>query len=592
MSNYRGDNSMSKQLSDRSNEYGNRRRMNREQLMNQKRQLYIDENSISNLEDFIRINGIDEDDINGITKKDGSLYAENGYKKWILDENLQEFWRLCYSAGLRNKTDILNFVEQVKAKYKNDEPLIDDLPDFIPQNLIPPKEVENLQQQLASVGESVGRAPAPQVAPQINIPPKEVNNNPVIQNLILPKSAMQDVDNRKEQLKQLRYNKALERANAMELDDLKKRYAKQAAQGKIKMQGGNPKIKFADDNAKGAWNLAELDQENWGRITGTKGNDWINTFNKAHDFSYNPKMLDPQYAAWHGARYGTTVYQGDVNNDGISDIIEVDEDDKIRTFNGYKIGPSKQKLYQEFYNTEANKAVGKNGKPYYPVKFDNWYQARSSQLSADERKTLNSDLSKKGMHGYKVKETTINEHIKNVLKNEAFNGQQISKYDYYIGALASNLNYDPKVVKRSLPMSSMVGQFVRAVLFKLFGVNPSGNRDTDDAVIGKLSRVANSKTYGLKQTIIDHLLTFVNTPQTFGAVITVIWNNLVINKNYTACQQSLVSDLQVNQQLATACQAALNTSNTSSTKRSQAIAADRQYKTNPMAALNNIPNWY
>ena len=444
--------------------------------------------------------------------------------------------------------------------------------------------MENLQQQL--------NAPTPQVAPQINIPPKEVNNNPVIQNLILPKSAMQDVDNRKEQLKQLRYNKALERANNMQLDELKDRYAKNAAQGKIKLQGGNPKIKFADDNAKGAWNLAPLDQENWGRITGTEGNDWINTFNKAHDFSYNPKMLDPQYAAWHGAKYGTTVYQGDVNNDGISDIIEVDEDDKIRTFNGYKIGPSKQKLYQEFYGIEANKAVGKNGKPYYPVKFDNWYQARSSQLSADERKTLNRNLSEKGMHGYKVKETTINEHIKNVLKNEAFNQTNISKYDYYIGILASNLNYDPKVVKRSLPMSSMVGQFVRAVLFKLFGVNPSGNRDTDDAVIGKLSRVANSKTYGLKQNIIDHLLTFVNTPETFGTIITVIWNNLVINKNYGSCQQSLVRDLQVNPQLATTCQQALNAANTSSTKRAQAIATDRQYKTNPMAILNNIQNWY
>ena len=39
------------------------------------------------------------------------------------------------------------------------------------------------------------------------------------------------------------------------------------------------------------------------------------------------------------------------------DIIEVDEHDRIRTFNGYKVGPSKQKLYQEFYGIEENKAV-------------------------------------------------------------------------------------------------------------------------------------------------------------------------------------------------------------------------------------------
>ena len=596
MSNLRGDNSIDKQISDKNNEYGNRRRQRRQEIVNKNKEEFINspytEAEIESmeqmtLEDFIKVNGITQEDVNKITRKNGQLYSKKTYKDEITDKKLRKFYELCYKNDLKTKKNILNYLNQIRRQHPRKVYLDDggdeEIPDFSPQNLFPPEEnevpnnvqpvvQENIQKQLASVGR----------APQINIPPKEVNINSNNQNLILPKLGMQDVDNRKEQLKQHRYNKALERARDMQPEELQQRYAKHTAQGKVKMQGGNPKLAFAADNAKGAWNLAELDQEKWGRITGTKGNDWINTFNKAHDFSYNPKMLDPQYAAWHGAKYGTTVYQGDVNNDGISDIIEVDEYDKIRTFNGYKIGPSKQKLYQEFYGIEDNKAVGKNGKPYYPVKFDNWYQARSSQLSADERKTLNSDLTKKGMYGYKVKVTSINEHLKNFVKERGI-------YDAVIQSIAQNLNVNPKLVKGKFLLSSFIGQIVRAFLFKHFNVAPTGNRETDDKIIGKLSRIANSKKTGLKDNIIN-LLKGIFTSQTIVNAAKQIWDNLILNEDYLACQQWLVTNIAFNQQLATTCQEALNAANTSSRERAQAIAADRHYKENPMAELNNI-NW-
>ena len=80
----------------------------------------------------------------------------------------------------------------------------------------------NLQQQLQSVNNNF-------------------SNNKVNMN-------QQASDERKRQLRELKYNKALERAKGMQLEDLQKKYAKQAASGKIKLQGGDPTLPFAQPN--------------------------------------------------------------------------------------------------------------------------------------------------------------------------------------------------------------------------------------------------------------------------------------------------------------------------------------------------------
>ena len=129
---------------------------------------------------------------------------------------------------------------------------------------------------------------------------------------------------RKAELKKLRYANAMAKAKEMQKEDLEKKYAQHASNARIDLQGGNPNLPFAQEGAGGAWAPRPIDS-NWDSIAANPKNQWINTFNKAHDFSYDPKMLDPRYAAWTGARHGSTVYQGDVNNDGYDDIIEVDE---------------------------------------------------------------------------------------------------------------------------------------------------------------------------------------------------------------------------------------------------------------------------
>lgn len=568
--NLRPDISIGAQVQDREVSMRERRNNNRNAMLQMRRQAQL-ETENPTLEEYIREHNIDEDDVAGIVNKKDAIYTKNA-ENYIKDPILLTFRNMCEERGLLTKSSIIDFIDQVKKSIPQEvllddeseevlEPVVqDEIPDYTP-----PQHNENIQQQLA----------------------QNINQN---NNLNFIPNKMEHRDP-KIVAKEMRKQRALERANAMTTDQLKEAYAKQAASGKIKLQGGNLKTPFAADGQRGAWKLKPLDEQRWNTIKSDSSNDWIDTFNKAHDFSYNPKMLDPQYAAWHGVKYGTDIYSADVNNDGYTDIIEVDEDDKIRTFNGYKIGPSKQKLYQEFYNTEANKAVGKNGKPYYPVKFDNWYQERSSQLSANERKTLNTDLTKKGMYGYKVKETSINEYMKNFVKSTALQDEQVSIYDSVISYIGTQLKVNPKLVKGKFPITSFVGQLIRAYLFKHFNVAPTGNKDKDAEIINKLSRLANSKRSKdqnkpyVKEAIINALKTMFGGASIKDAALS-IFNNLVINENYAACQEYLIQNIPLNQQIGAACVALLQYNTAASRKRAAAMEADRAWKTNPMALYN------
>ena len=503
-------------------------------------------------------------------------------------------------------------VENIQQNYVNqNQNQIQNIPDYVPAS--PPPEVNDDIFEEEFVNNPIDNNPIeenPQIMLQNNnqLPNNNINNNN--QNLLAPKLPMQQVPqqiqqgqnqlpmpampqqiqqpvDRKTALRQQRYQNALTRARNMDKNVLEESYAKHSASGKIKMQGGNPSIPYANANEQGAWKPKNLD-DNWAAIASNPKNQWIQTFNKAHDFSYNPKMLDPRYAAWTGAKHGTTVYFGDVNGDGVNDVIEVDEDDRIRTFNGYKKGPSKQQLYLNYYENVA--PVGDQfGKPTYGVSFKNWYQQTAASKSAAERKSLNTELGRKGMYGYKVKETTINEYIRNYMKSTPnnLNGQTI--YENIMIGLANALGINVKLVAKSLPNSMFVSQLVRAVLFKLFNYSPQ-NRVADDAVLAKISRIANSKKYNLKTNIQNWILQIIND-QIIARITRTIWDNIVLNKNYIQCQQAISQLINAAPEISNACQQAYQKATQASNVRSQAIAADRQYKSNPMADFINYQNW-
>ena len=598
MSNLRGDMSMDAQVQDRTDSMRDRRNNTRNAILQMRRQAQLEANNPT-LEEYIREHNIDEDDVAGIVNRKDHIYTKNA-ENYIRDPILLKFRTMCEQRGLLTRSSIINFIKRVKKSIPQEallddeseeevlEPLNrpvnnveDEIPDYIPPQIEQQNHNENIQQQLAQ---------------NLN-----QNNN---FNFIPNKMEQRDP---KDIAKEIRKQRALERAGTMSTEQLREAYAKQAASGKIKLQGGNPKIPFAAKDQTGAWKLKPLDEDRWNDIKKDSSNAWINAFGKAHDFSYNPKMLDPQYAAWHGVKYGTDIYSADVNHDGYTDIIEVDEDDKIRTFNGYKIGPSKQKLYQEYY--AAHPAVGNDkGKPVYSVKFDDWYQQRVKSFGTDEkgaaeRKQLNTDLAKKGMYGYKVKETSINEHLKNYVKTSRGDNEKESIYDSVAKYIASqlvtvNVNQEDnkpdaksKLVKGKFPITSFVGQIIRAYLFKHFNVAPSGNKDKDAEDINKLSRLANSrktkdanKPY-VKDAIINDLKAIFSNVNVKVLALN-IFKFLVIEEDYAGCQTYLTQNIPLNQQIANACVALLQYNTAASRKRAAAMEADRAWKTNPMAIYN------
>ena len=580
--NLRPDMSIGVQVQDRTDSMRDRRNNNRNAILQMRRQAQLEAENPT-LEEYIREHNIDEDDVAGIVNKKDVIYTKNA-ENYIRDPILLKFRNMCQERGLLTRRSIIDFIKRVKKSIPQEvllddeseeevlEPLNkpanhvveDEIPDYIPPQIEQQNHNENIQQQLAQ---------------NLN-----QNNN---FNFIPNKMEQRDP---KIVAKEMRKQRALERANAMTTDQLKEAYAKQAASGKIKLQGGNLKTPFAADGQTGSWKLKPLDEQRWNTIKSDSNNDWINTFSKAHDFSYNPKMLDPQYAAWHGVKYGTDIYSADVNNDGYTDIIEVDEDDKIRTFNGYKIGPSKQKLYQEYYTAHPAVANAK-GKPVYSVKFDDWYQQKAKSIAADERKKLNTDLTKKGMYGYKVKETSINEYMKNFVKSTGLVNENMSIYDSVISTIAAQLKVNPKLVKGKFPITSFVGQIIRAYLFIHFNIPPTGDKDKDAEVINKLSRLANSKRTKdtnkpyVKEAIIEALKAIFGTVGVKEAAL-IIFNNLVLNDDYTECQHALIQKIPVNQQIKAACEALLQYNTAASQKRAAAMEADRAWKTNPMALYN------
>ena len=587
-----------------SNMYTERRRgMHRNRLQKNRDEMAAKEQELI---DYFNDTLISEADLNDICAKNGNVYNRDNFVK--LPKN-KKFRKLCREAGLGTKDDVLEFMTTRHLKFddmssaqledqKERKDIIDHRKDLIRQQIANGEldendiEVQEMQQELQQLDhqrekelgfdELDGSIQQPvNLQQQLQSVNNNFSNNKVNMN-------QQASDERKRQLRQLKYDKALERAKGMQLEDLQKKYAKQAASGKIKLQGGDPTLPFAQPNQQGTWKLKEMHPQDWHRIHNTKGNNWIDTFDKAHDFSYNPKMLDPQYAAWHGARHGTDVYYTDVNNDMIPDIIEVDEDDKIKSYNGYRIGRSKQKLWNEYYT--AHPAVGDaKGKPVYPVEFDDWYRTVSSSMNANQRKTLNTELSHKGMHGYKVKEASINETIKSFVTARNEQNNNISGYDRLIAAFAQRINYDPKVVKKALPVASLVGQIIRAVLFVHFNTRPTLNRDDDDKLVSKLSRIANSKSYNLKQQYLNYIQgLFVNNDAIMN-LTNIIWIHLVINRNYADCQKELCKAVNtaVIEQLKEASVQALQFANQKSEIRKRNIEADKQYKYNPMMHFQN-----
>ena len=505
-----------------------------------------------------------------------------------------------------------DFVEWYHSKIKPKAPQNDDddddeleIPDYEDMTQLRPLELppqnpvlDNPQQQLAQQNVEAPQNIPPQQPQVLDNPQKQLAQNPIFNNI--------EMNNRgklaeQKLLWQQKYTDKPGKAarRSAKADKLYTKYVnmpkEELAEKMAIIESANDsrafygeKQPFAAKDQKGNWPMSQFDNNYWNTVKQTKGNEWISAFNKGKDFSYNPKMLDPQYASWKAHERGNYIYDHDINNDGIKDLIEIDpDDDMIRTFNGYSVGPSKQQLYREFYDVDANKAVANfAGKPVYPVAFNDWYNTKTSQMSKQQLEAANKGRGEKGMAGYKLKKKTITENVKDYIKG--------AKYNSLCERFANHYNIPINAVKKSIPLNSLSGYIVRLVLFALTnsnttqaveGMTAEEHRAADNKILSTITSCLNSKDNRetLSPQIEQIIKQFCDNVEYSGTILADIWNYFVVNKSVNSYLNFMTNVLPkikrvmpVNQNLLQA----LQTSAQKKEVRRQEIAAGRANKQN------------
>lgn len=247
----------------------------------------------------------------------------------------------------------------------------------------------------------------------------------------------------------------------------------------------------------GQYQPEEFTAEEYEQIKSNKKNQWHESV-KTNDMKYDSRYMDPKFLAYQAAKKGLKPLYGDFDNDGVPDSAMVDENYKLKSFNGYTTKPSKRHQYAEFYKKVPPKELNDAGYPVYED-FNEFYDTYVQELDNKKmREELNKNLAKSGFATYKVKEKTFNEII----------GQQIrDEYKLYIGEYCKTLGITQEYFKKIMPMNTLVSLYIRSMLNALFGADYNATTDSEQ---GRwITKTINKKYpeghefYGFKQNLIQ-----------------------------------------------------------------------------------------
>ena len=129
---------------------------------------------------------------------------------------------------------------------------------------------------------------------------------------------------------------------------------------------------------------------------------------------YNPRLENPNYAAYYAKKYGGKAYRGDFNDDGVDDIVVAGKSGKIQYINGQKQSPSNRGINLMYYDSDIYKnhkhltekgtfdLFAKSGRKQ-------WIESLDDVTKADANKVLKAA----GMTGFKVKGPKATDAVKN-----------------------------------------------------------------------------------------------------------------------------------------------------------------------------------
>lgn len=262
-------------------------------------------------------------------------------------------------------------------------------------------------------------------------------------------------------------------------------------------QGKKTSVKSDKYARYGQYQPEEFTAEEYEQIKSNKKNQWHESL-KNRDMKYDSRYMDPKFLAYQAAKKGLKPLYGDFDNDGVPDSAMVDENYKLKTFNGYTAKPSRRHQYATFYNNVPPKELNDAGYPVYED-FDEFYDMYVQELDNKKmREELNKNLAKSGFATYKVKEKTFNEII----------GQQIrDEYKSNIGGYCKTLGVTQEYFKKIMPMNTLVSLYIRSMLNALFGADYNATTDSEQ---GRwITKTINKKYpeghefYGFKQNLIQ-----------------------------------------------------------------------------------------
>ena len=224
--------------------------------------------------------------------------------------------------------------------------------------------------------------------------------------------------------------------------------------------------------------------------------------------SYDPKLENPNYAAYIANKIGGTAYRGDFNDDGIDDIVVTTKKGNVKYVNGHSKHQSTRGKDLDYYDSDFYKGLShKTEKGSLDVLSKKSKATFFNELGDDVKKAANATLKAAGFSTYQVKEKTLNKILKDTAHHLYLNVIDV--------ITTKHTDVDKKKLKQQLPMSRFETLIVNAILLKLYNADFNRTKSYLDQLVINLKKAWNAnKDY--KKSVIEHansVLDVLNKPE-------------------------------------------------------------------------------
>ena len=210
--------------------------------------------------------------------------------------------------------------------------------------------------------------------------------------------------------------------------------------------------------------------------------------------SYDPKLENPNYAAYYADKNNYKAYRGDFNEDGVDDIVITTKTGKIRTINGHTPHKSNRGIDLQYYGSDAYaKAPHKTKSGRLDVLSKDGKKTWITSLDDATKNAANEVLKAAGMNTFVVKK---------IKATKAINENAKIVYDTVIKQLESAYPNAKGKLRSKLSSATFASRINNAILLALGGALDKDIKPSNlDFILTKLRSEFNKEDN--KQTVLD-----------------------------------------------------------------------------------------